>query len=323
VEFSNPCGNHEWVRRDGFRLCQPPAGIFLQTQHSPRARFLCADASTRPIVDEPVEYSYARPNETGLGQLRITIGSSVLEAAASAVPTSIPVGGSSQLNAIVSGGTPPYAYAWSPAGSLSDPTIANPVATPSATTQYTVVVTDTVGTTAGASVMVNVGLDAVATANPASIVAGQSSSLNVAVVGGTPPYTYSWQPTSGLSDAGIQSPTASPASTTMYTATVTDAVGNNAISSVTVTVASGLQACLTLTSLGPLAVQADASCSTGPIVQYRWWSSFRNIGEPPDATTTVPFRTLLYEIPGQYTVRLEVVDASGATSAITRTLDLP
>lgn len=43
--------------------------------------------------------------------------------------------------------------------------------------------------------------------------------------GGTSPYTYSWTPTTGLNDAGIANPTASPAVTTTYTVTVTDSNG--------------------------------------------------------------------------------------------------
>jgi hypothetical protein len=42
--------------------------------------------------------------------------------------------------------------------------------------------------------------------------------------GGTPPYTYSWAPSTGLSATNIANPTANPASTTTYTLTVTDAV---------------------------------------------------------------------------------------------------
>ena len=43
-----------------------------------------------------------------------------------------------------------------------------------------------------------------------------------AAFGGTPPYTYSWSPTTGLSDPNIANPTASPSATTPYTLTVTD-----------------------------------------------------------------------------------------------------
>ena len=41
-------------------------------------------------------------------------------------------------------------------------------------------------------------------------------------VGGTGPYTYSWSPTTGLSDPTAANPTASPTATTTYTVTVTD-----------------------------------------------------------------------------------------------------
>ena len=40
--------------------------------------------------------------------------------------------------------------------------------------------------------------------------------------GGTPPYSYSWTPTTGLSSPSASNPTASPSSTTTYTVVVTD-----------------------------------------------------------------------------------------------------
>jgi hypothetical protein len=46
-----------------------------------------------------------------------------------------------QLNGGATGGTLPYVWLWSPAASLSNPAISNPVASPAATTTYTVTVT--------------------------------------------------------------------------------------------------------------------------------------------------------------------------------------
>lgn len=43
--------------------------------------------------------------------------------------------------------------------------------------------------------------------------------------GGLPPYTYSWQPTSGLTGANTENPTANPSSSISYTVTVTDDTG--------------------------------------------------------------------------------------------------
>jgi hypothetical protein len=57
-------------------------------------------------------------------------------------PDTICGGASSQLNAVVTGGTSPYTYAWTPTTGLSNPSIQNPVANPSSTTTYKVTVTD-------------------------------------------------------------------------------------------------------------------------------------------------------------------------------------
>jgi hypothetical protein len=53
--------------------------------------------------------------------------------------------------------------------------------------------------------------------------------------GGTGPYTYSWSPSTGLSDATAANPTASPTTTTTYTVTVTDSLSATATSSVIIT----------------------------------------------------------------------------------------
>lgn len=59
-----------------------------------------------------------------------------------ATPAEICQGSSTALNANTTGGSGNYTYLWSPAEGLSNPTIANPVATPSQTTTYSVVVSD-------------------------------------------------------------------------------------------------------------------------------------------------------------------------------------
>lgn len=57
---------------------------------------------------------------------------------ATAYPYNIPVGGSSQLNAQPGG----YTYSWTPASSLNNANIQNPVASPSETTIYTVTISN-------------------------------------------------------------------------------------------------------------------------------------------------------------------------------------
>ncbi len=320
VDLQNPCGDHTWVRLDAFRLCDNLDGLFVQTLVEPRARQICADASVGTLMDVPFGFYYARPNEAGIGTLRVTVGSPPLTVTATATPSSVPPGGASQLEAVVSGGSPPYAFSWSPSTGLSATDIPNPIASPPATTQYTVVVSDDNGLLAGATVVVEVGLGVTAAASPSTIAPGQSSSLSVQVTGGAPPYTFSWSPAATLDDPAAPNPVATPTQTTTYDVVVTDLAGAQGSASVTVTVSAALAACMTLLPISPIAVQADGTCSTGSIVLYRWWSDFQGAGQPPRAETTTPFSPVFtYEIPGDHTVRLEVVDTTGATSATTAT----
>jgi len=57
-----------------------------------------------------------------------------------------------------------------------------------------------------------------------------------AATGGTPPYTYTWSPTTGLDHPDSPNPTACPDTTTTYTLTVTDNNGDTDQDQVTITV---------------------------------------------------------------------------------------
>jgi hypothetical protein len=321
AELANPCDAEGWVEFDTFYLENGPEELFLQTERDPRRRFLCADSRIEPLDNAPIAFDYRRPGpERGVGTLRVTVGAEPLTVAASAVPATIAAGESSQLHAAVSGGVAPFRYSWVPPFDLSDATIQAPVAAPDASTQYTVTVTDSLGRQAESTVVVNVGLAAIATASPATIAAGEASQLAVQVSGGTPPYTFAWTPPDGLSAADSAAPIATPMATTAYTVTVTDFSGATAVALVTVSVTTGPRACMTLTTFSALAAQGDASCSIGDIVEYRWWREFLGPGEPPTAVTFAPLSPIFrYESPGPHVVRLEVADASGRTSATTVT----
>jgi len=91
----------------------------------------------------------------------------VLSCNPAALPEEICQGNSSILLANASGGTGTYTFAWTPAETLSDPTIANPVATPDVTTTYTVsiddgetIITGSVTVTVNPSPQVDLGADA-------------------------------------------------------------------------------------------------------------------------------------------------------------------
>jgi gliding motility-associated-like protein len=132
-----------------------------------------------------------------------------------------------QLNA--SGG---LMYAWSPATGLSDPTIANPVATPATTTSYTVSVTDANGCSDTATVLVTVLPSPVADAGPdQELCSGDTASLM-----GSGGLNYSWQPAVGLSDPGVSNPLAYPVTSTTFTLTITDVNGCSDADQVDITV---------------------------------------------------------------------------------------
>ena len=135
-------------------------------------------------------------------------------------------GANAQLNA--SGG---QSYLWTPAASLSNANVANPIATPTSTTTYTVQVTN--GTCSSiASVTVTVNNLTVNAGNDVTICAGATTNLNAS--GGT---TYSWSPTLGLTNPNVANPTAFPSGTTTYTVTATTN-GCSATDQVVVTVAT-------------------------------------------------------------------------------------
>jgi gliding motility-associated-like protein len=138
------------------------------------------------------------------------------------------------LNGSASGGTPGYSYAWSPATGLSNASIANPTANPASTITYILTVTDGAGCQATSNTTVTVD-KALPTVN-----AGGNQTINCTTtsvtLNGSGSGSYSWSPATGLNNASIANPTATPSSTQSYMLTVTGANGCQATSSATVTV---------------------------------------------------------------------------------------
>ena len=98
--------------------------------------------------------------------------------------------------------------------------------------------------------------------------------------GGTPPYTYSWTPTTDLNATTIANPTASPTSTTTYTVTVTDA--NLCVDSDSMTVYfSGIEVVKTASLDGTCPGSDPLAVNIGDTVTYCY-----NVTNTGDVTLT-------------------------------------
>lgn len=164
------------------------------------------------------------PGCTVVDSVTVSIG---MQQAMASADTAVCEGQSVQMFA--SGAT---AYSWSPAAGLSDASIANPVATPLATTSYEVTMTNDGGCVKVDTVVITVNpLPVIQVSNDESICFGDTARLSV-----TGAASFTWTPETGLNDASIANPDASPANTTVYTAITTDSNGCSSQSSVTVEV---------------------------------------------------------------------------------------
>ncbi len=152
----------------------------------------------------------------------------------------IPFNTSTQLSG--SGGAGTFNFHWEPANMVTNPNSQNTqtvVLTQDQT--YTLTVTNSQGQCSGTDqVTIHIeggALTVSASASPASICAGNSTQLTASAGGGMGNSTYSWTPTTGLSNPNIYNPVASPTQTTTYTCTVTNPQTNQtATASVTVVV---------------------------------------------------------------------------------------
>ena len=130
-----------------------------------------------------------------------------------------------------------FTYQWSPANGLDNPTAAMPTATPTATTIYYLLATETAtGYSALDSVTVTVnGFPTVVDAGPdlSDECYGSTELIGTEAIAG---YSYSWSPTTGLSDPNSAQPTLTLTADATYILTVTTASGCSATDTLNVTV---------------------------------------------------------------------------------------
>ncbi len=130
-----------------------------------------------------------------------------------------------------------YLYSWYPNYNISNTTIADPFVWPDSTHTYSIIVNDTFGVCSDtADITIYVGeLDA----GPDTILCeGDSTLLNpfVTTICSNGTETYSWSPTTGLSDPNIMNPMATVFTTTTYVLTYSNSCGCTLMDSVTIEV---------------------------------------------------------------------------------------
>jgi hypothetical protein len=213
-------------------------------------------------------------------------------------------------------GTAPFTYNWSPTGNLNDSAVANPQVTGLAiTTIFTVTVTDVYGCTATDVVEVEVTPNTLAAeaGNGGTYCFGPGGFVQLGglptVVGGQPPYTYTWSPLTNLFNPSSSNPLAQPTSTVKYFVTVTDANGCTAVDSVTVivrqaptiTVGNDTSVCNGFS----VALNAVTSGGQSPYT-YSWTPQFGLSGFTVPNPVATPNTNTYYQV--------VVTDANGCTA---------
>ncbi len=113
-------------------------------------------------------------------------------------------------------------YQWSPAGSLSDPSIANPVASPIKNTIYYVLVTGANNCTAKDSVNISIRPAIIFTVSPPDTTC-TNKSVQLSASGGD---SYLWSPATMVSNAGIANPLSATGTDVVYTVLIKDKTCN-------------------------------------------------------------------------------------------------
>jgi gliding motility-associated-like protein len=212
------------------------------------------------------------------------------------------IGGSANLLA-----TGAATYVWSPAASLDDPNIDNPVASPDTTQEYIVIGTDVNSCVSSDTMIVNVFR--IATSADSSVCAGDSVQLNVF---GSVGNSYTWTPTAGLSDPAIPNPMATPTTSTTYYVSVSNIAGCTDQDSVTVSIFSAPTASFDMNvEPGCEGVYVDFTNTSIDGVDYLW--DF-NDGETSEEENP----THQFNYSGSFTVDLMVTNSNGCISTVSQ-----
>jgi gliding motility-associated-like protein len=204
------------------------------------------------------------------------------------------------LTGSATGGTSPFSFSWDNGASNANQTV-----TPTATTTYVLTVTDANSCNSTSSVTVTVvDYPNVTVSSNTDICYGSSTSLQAS--GGS---TYSWTPSSGLSDSGIANPVANPTATTTYTVTVSNG-SCSSTGTVTITVAPEILSSFTSdTTAGQAPLTVEFTNTTSGANSYLW-----DFGDGNTSTDTDP--THIYVEQGSYEVVLIAYNSNGCSDTV-------
>ena len=213
-------------------------------------------------------------------------------------------GNDGSVTAVVSGGTPPFAYVWNDPLGQTTPSAVNLKAG-----VYTVTVTDAGGCSATASVAVTApsAFQIATSQTTVSCHGGSDGTATITVSGATPPYTYFW------ASNGATTPTATGLNANFHFVSVTDSKGCGAATFVQVTepplLTANNTASADVTCFGGSNGSATVSAQGGtPVYTYKW----SNMQTAPQAQNLAA---------GVYTVT--VTDSKGCTATTQATINQP
>ncbi|MCB0793572.1 MAG: gliding motility-associated C-terminal domain-containing protein [Flavobacteriales bacterium] len=224
----------------GIQLDAIPNGGANHTWSWTPGATLSADFVQDPVATPAVTTTYYVTVTTGFGcvetdSVTVTV-SGALGLTISTLDDDLCQGESTTLDASINGSTTNLVYSWTPAASLNDATIQDPLATPVVTTDYQLTVTDTVsGCILVENILINV--------STAYLVTGTNDTTLCDPVGfqldvqhNVPNPVYSWTPAPYLIGANTATPTITFDSSAQYIVVVQDPLGCSARDTVNITV---------------------------------------------------------------------------------------
>lgn len=249
----------------------------------------CATTTASPMVT--TTYSITGTTSAGCSNIvTVTVTVNPIPAI-SALPVAPVCAGATVTLSATGGAT----YSWSPSAGLGCPACPSTSATPAVTTTYTVTGTSAAGCVGRATVTVTVNpLPVIDAGAPAAVCIGAGTTLT-----GTGGVSYIWSPGSGLSCTACVSTTASPAVTTVYTLTGTDANGCRNTDTVTVTVHT-----LPLIDAGPdvsICLGSNTMLAPSGGVSYVWTTDPTLSCMSCTGPTATPTTTTVYTVTGTST----------------------